>query len=93
MDANEMESQQQKAAGEDDFRHTSTAGLNKFSLLCALLASTNSILLGYGESRFQFVSLPTTTIFLTLKLSKSHDLLMPVSCIGFFFGQISGLLF
>ncbi|KAG4194581.1 hypothetical protein ERO13_A06G063000v2 [Gossypium hirsutum] len=47
MDANEMESQQQKAAGEDDFRHTSTAGLNKFSLLCALLASTNSILLGY----------------------------------------------
>ncbi|TYJ29413.1 hypothetical protein E1A91_A06G068000v1 [Gossypium mustelinum] len=47
MDANEMESQQQKAAGEDDFRHTSTAGLNKFTLLCALLASTNSILLGY----------------------------------------------
>lgn len=47
MDANEMESQQQKAAGEDDFRLTSTAGLNKFTLLCALLASTNSILLGY----------------------------------------------
>ncbi|XP_022749812.1 polyol transporter 5-like [Durio zibethinus] len=41
MDANETE-----AAGYDDFGH-GTTGLNKYTLLCALLASTNSILLGY----------------------------------------------
>ncbi|XVE54274.1 hypothetical protein DITRI_Ditri03aG0067600 [Diplodiscus trichospermus] len=45
MDANEMESQQQRTTGYD-FGHGST-GLNKYTLLCALLASKNSILLGY----------------------------------------------
>ncbi|XVF88538.1 hypothetical protein PTKIN_Ptkin19aG0058600 [Pterospermum kingtungense] len=46
MDTTEMESQQQRAPGKVGFGHGST-GLNKYTLLCALLASTNSIVLGY----------------------------------------------
>ncbi|OMO58001.1 Sugar/inositol transporter [Corchorus olitorius] len=45
MEANEIESPQDRAAGADDFSHGK--GLNKYTLFCALLASTNSILLGY----------------------------------------------
>ncbi|XP_060668557.1 polyol transporter 5 isoform X2 [Ziziphus jujuba] len=36
--------------GPPDPRASKEAGMNKYTLLCALLASTNSILLGYGES-------------------------------------------
>ncbi|XVF88525.1 hypothetical protein PTKIN_Ptkin19aG0057300 [Pterospermum kingtungense] len=42
----EIESQVEKEAVYNDFGHGST-GLNKYTLLCALLASTNSIIIGY----------------------------------------------
>lgn len=34
------------------------APLNKYALACALLASTNSILLGYGESSLFYIQYP-----------------------------------
>ena len=45
----EVASLEERKRSEPGFGHVA-ARLNKFTLLCALLASTNSILLGYGES-------------------------------------------
>lgn len=46
----EVASPEEHKRSEPGFGHVLGARLNKFTLLCALLASTNSILLGYGES-------------------------------------------
>ena len=69
---NEMESPQGKAADADDFGHGNT-GLNKYTLVCALLASTNSILLGYGK--FTFIWLFYFLFTISLNLSRTHEVL------------------
>ncbi|KAK6944975.1 Major facilitator, sugar transporter-like [Dillenia turbinata] len=47
MDATEVGSQESKIGEEDGIVPKKRASLNKYALACALLASTNSILLGY----------------------------------------------
>lgn len=54
MEAFEVESQETKAT--EDVLGPKQARLNKYALACALLASTNSILLGYGKCNWIFLS-------------------------------------
>lgn len=50
MDVAEIQHQNPKANSEK-----AGTGMNKYTIVCALLASTNSILLGYGKFIFCFL--------------------------------------
>lgn len=64
MESNGKEIKDDGSAAESGGSGHTKTRLNRFTLLCALLASTNSILLGYGESICQISFLVTFFFFL-----------------------------